>query len=927
METWPGHPYPLGATFDGTGTNFALFSEVAETVELCLFDGDGTELVETRVRLEELDAYVWHCYLPSVQPGQRYGYRVHGPWDPARGQRCNPNKLLLDPYAKATTREIDWDQSLFSYTFGDETSRNDEDSAEHMTLGVVINPFFDWEGDRPPGVAYNDTVIYEAHVKGLTQLHPEVPEELRGTYAGLAHPAITSHLTKLGVTAIELMPVHQFVQDSTLLDKGLRNYWGYNTLAFLAPHSAYSTAARDGQGLGLQVQEFKAMVKAMHSAGIEVILDVVYNHTAEGNHLGPTLSFRGIDNQAYYRLVEDDEFHYMDYTGTGNTLNVRHPHSLQLIMDSLRYWVTEMHVDGFRFDLASTLAREFYEVDRLATFFELVQQDPVVSQVKLIAEPWDVGPGGYQVGGFPPQWSEWNGAYRDVVRDFWRGEPDLGDFASRLSGSSDLYEQSGRRPFASINFVTAHDGFTLRDLVSYNEKHNEANGEDNNDGESHNRSWNHGIEGPTDDPDVLRLRARAQRNVITTMLLSQGVPMLLHGDEGGRSQDGNNNTYAQDSEIAWMHWDHLDHPLVEFTAAVARLRAEHPTFRRKRFFTGTTARTDPADPGGERLNDIVWLAPDGEPMHDGAWDDGGATLGMYLNGHGIRGRDARGQHIVDDHFLLYFNGSHEDVEVTLPPEEYAERWRTAVDTARGTLHGDVFAAGERRTLASRSVLVLQEWVKPEIEYEDTVDASMAVYAEQAVQRDRQRDRQRVRQRPGGLRWRPPPASPPPPTGSRSPPTRTCSRSLSASTTSTTSAPTGSTSRRSWPPSPAAPTATTSWTTAGSTPSGAARQGWRPSRRGPGHWAWGCSSTSCPTTSAWPPRPRTPGGGTCSRTAGSRPTPRPSTSTGRSTGRALTVACACRWSATTTSPSIPTTPSGPSTDRSATSSWTGATSAS
>ena len=732
METWPGQPYPLGATFDGTGTNFALFSEVADAVELCLFDDPetpGGDLVETRVRLHEVDAYVWHCYLPTVQPGQRYGYRVHGPWEPEAGQRCNPNKLLLDPYAKATHREIRWDQSLFGYTFGEEDSRNDEDSAAHMTLGVVINPFFDWEGDRHPRVEYNDTVIYEAHVKGLTQLHPEVPEELRGTYAGLAHPAITSHLTKLGVTAIELMPVHQFIQDSTLLEKGLRNYWGYNTLAFLAPHAAYAATGE----LGQQVQEFKAMVKALHAEGIEVILDVVYNHTAEGNHLGPTLSMKGIDNQAYYRLVEDDERYYMDYTGTGNSLNVRHPHSLQLIMDSLRYWVTEMHVDGFRFDLASTLAREFYEVDRLATFFELVQQDPVVSQVKLIAEPWDIGPGGYQVGGFPPQWSEWNGDYRDVVRDFWRGEPSLGDFASRLSGSSDLYEQSGRRPFASINFVTAHDGFTLRDLVSYNEKHNEANGEDNNDGESHNRSWNHGVEGATDDEDVLRLRARTQRNVISTLLLSQGVPMILHGDEAGRTQGGNNNTYAQDSEIAWMHWDRVDRPLVEFTAAVARLRAEHPTFRRKRFFTGTTVRTDADDPTGERLNDIVWLDLDGEPMAEEDWDAGGKALGMYLNGHGIRGRDARGQLITDDHFLLYFNGSHEDAEVTLPPEEYAGRWSVAIDTARGADERDPMAAGETVTMASRSVLVLQEWVEEEEVWEDTVDASIAAYVDTQAQ--------------------------------------------------------------------------------------------------------------------------------------------------------------------------------------------------
>src|SRR4051794_25072840 len=524
VEVWPGSAYPLGASYDGSGTNFALFSEVAERVELCLIDGDGTE---TRVEVTEVDAYVWHCYLPSVQPGQRYGYRVHGPWDPNQGLRCNPNKLLLDPYAKATDGDIDWDQALFSYNFGDSEdsdARNDDDSGPHMTYGVVINPFFDWEGDRRLNYPYNESVIYEAHVKGLTQLHPDVPEEQRGTYAAIAHPAIIEHLTKLGVTAIELMPVHQFVQDSVLLDQGLRNYWGYNTLGFFAPHAAYSSLAREEDRLGQQVQEFKSMVKALHAAGIEMILDVVYNHTAEGNHLGPTLSFKGIDNAAYYRLVEDDQRYYMDYTGTGNSLNVRHPHSLQLLMDSLRYWVTEMRVDGFRFDLAATLAREFYDVDRLSTFFELVQQDPVVSQVKLIAEPWDVGPGGYQVGNFPPQWTEWNGKFRDTVRDFWRGEPStVGEFAARITGSADLYENDGRRPVASINFVTAHDGFTIADLVSYNEKHNNANGEDNNDGKSHNRSWNCGTEGHTDDAEINALRARQQRNFLATLLLSQGV--------------------------------------------------------------------------------------------------------------------------------------------------------------------------------------------------------------------------------------------------------------------------------------------------------------------------------------------------------------------------------------------------------------------
>jgi glycogen operon protein len=723
-EIWPGRPYPLGATFDGSGTNFALFSEVAEKVELCLFEesADGS-LVESRVELTEVDAYVWHAYLPRVQPGQRYGYRVHGPWDPAAGLRCNPQKLLLDPYAKATSREIDWDESLFGYHFGDETSRNDDDSAPHMTLGVVINPFFDWEGDRRLDIAYSDSVVYEAHVKGLTQLHPDVPEELRGTYAGLATPAVTSHLTRLGVTAIELMPVHQFIQDKTLLDKGLRNYWGYNTLGFFAPHADY---AATGRAPGQQVQEFKSMVKALHAAGIEVILDVVYNHTAEGNHLGPTLSMKGIDNPAYYRLVEDDPQYYMDYTGTGNSLNVRNPHPLQLIMDSLRYWVSEMHVDGFRFDLASALAREFYDVDRLATFFELVQQDPVVSQVKLIAEPWDVGPGGYQVGGFPPQWTEWNGAYRDTVRDFWRGEPSLGDFASRIAGSADLYEHTGRLPFASINFVTAHDGFTLRDLVSYNDKHNEDNGEDNNDGESHNRSWNHGVEGPTDDPEVLAQRARAQRNFLATLLLSQGVPMLLHGDELGRTQQGNNNTYAQDSELSWVHWDQVDQPLVEFTAACIELRRTHPTFRRRRFFTGTTVRTGE----GDRLNDIVWLHLDGRPMEDDDWTGGAQALGMYLNGHGIAGTDVRGGTITDDHFLLYFNADGA-AQVTLPPDEYADRWDVVIDT--GGLLGDdkPLDADSSFEMHQRSVVVLREHRQPEAEVDHSVAASLAAQAGRA----------------------------------------------------------------------------------------------------------------------------------------------------------------------------------------------------
>jgi glycogen operon protein len=717
MEVWPGTAYPLGATFDGVGTNFAVFSEVAEQVELCLFDDARNE---TRVALTEVDAFVWHCYLPSVQPGQRYGYRVHADYRPDVGLRSNPAKLLLDPYAKATVGDVDWDQSLFGYDFGDPDSRNDDDSRAHMMLGVVINPFFDWEGDRRLDVPYHETLIYEAHVKGLTELHPGVPEELRGTYAGLAHPAVVQHLTRLGVTAIELMPVHQFVQDSTLLDQGLRNYWGYNTLGFLAPHAEYAAAGQ----LGQQVQEFKSMVRSLHEAGIEVILDVVYNHTAEGNHLGPTLSFKGLDNPAYYRLVEDDPRYYMDYTGTGNSLNVRHPHSLQLIMDSLRYWVTEMHVDGFRFDLAAALAREFYDVDRLSTFFELVQQDPVVSQVKLIAEPWDVGPGGYQVGGFPPQWTEWNGKFRDTVRDFWRGEPSLGEFASRLAGSSDLYEQSGRRPVASINFVTAHDGFTLRDLVSYDEKHNQANGEDNNDGESHNRSWNCGVEGPTDDPSILALRARQQRNFITTLLLSQGVPMLLHGDEAGRTQQGNNNTYAQDNELSWLHWDDVDEPLAEFTATVARLRAEHPTFRRRRFFTGTDVRTGPDD--DDRLNDIVWLHLDGRPMQDADWNAPDAkSLGMFLNGRGIAGADARGEVVVDDNFLLYFNAGADDVPLTLPPEEYAVAWDVVIDTGEVRRRKGPVKAGVRSKVGARSVLVLREHTAPVTVPDTSAAASVA----------------------------------------------------------------------------------------------------------------------------------------------------------------------------------------------------------
>ncbi|MCV7408237.1 glycogen debranching enzyme [Mycobacterium florentinum] len=698
-ELWPGKAYPLGATYDGAGTNFTLFSEIAERVELCLFDADGAE---TRITLPEVDYFVWHGYIPAIEPGQRYGYRVHGPYDPAEGLRCNPNKLLLDPYSKAIDGTFDWNQTLFSYNFGEPDSRNDDDSATSMPKSVVINPYFDWGNDRPPSHEYADTVIYEAHVKGLTQTHPDIPEQIRGTYGAVAHPVIIDHLKSLGVTAIELMPVHHFANDSTLVERGLSNYWGYNTIGFLAPDFKYSS----GTSPGVQVQEFKAMVRALHEADIEVILDVVYNHTAEGNHLGPTLSMRGIDNPAYYRLVDDDKQHYMDYTGTGNSLNVGHPHSLQLIMDSLRYWVTEMHVDGFRFDLASTLAREFYDVDKLSTFFELVQQDPTVSQVKLIAEPWDVGPGGYQVGNFPPQWTEWNGKYRDTVRDFWRGEPaTLDEFAYRLSGSADLYEHTGRRPVASINFVIAHDGFTLRDLVSYNEKHNEANGEDNNDGESHNRSWNCGTEGPTDDAGINELRARQERNFITTLLLSQGVPMICHGDELGRTQQGNNNGYCQDSELTWINWADADTDLLEFTRTVSALRANHPVFRRRRFFSGKPVGRR----GQDGLPDIAWFAPDGDEMTDEDWGASFAkSVAVFLNGHGIPGRDARGQRVLDDSFLLCFNAHYEPLEFTLPPKEFGAAWNLVVYTGpQETTPAEEVPGGGALTVEPHTAVVLQ----------------------------------------------------------------------------------------------------------------------------------------------------------------------------------------------------------------------------
>ncbi|NUK83205.1 glycogen debranching protein GlgX [Streptomyces lunaelactis] len=703
MQVWPGQAYPLGATYDGAGTNFAVYSEAARRIELCLLHDDGSE---TAVELRETDAFVRHAYLPGVMPGQRYGFRVHGPYAPDRGQRCNSAKLLLDPYARAISGSIDWSESVYGYHFGKPDSRNDLDSAPHTMSSVVVNPYFDWGDDRPPRTDYHRTVIYEAHVKGLTMLHPELPKELRGTYAGLAHPAVISHLTELGVTTLELMPVHQFVNDHRLVDAELNNYWGYNTIGFFAPHNSYASWGDRGE----QVLEFKQAVRALHKAGIEVILDVVYNHTAEGSHLGPTLSFRGLDNASYYRLSDDPRY-YTDTTGTGNSLLMRSPHVLQLIMDSLRYWVTEMHVDGFRFDLAATLARQFHEVDRLSSFFDLVQQDPVVSQVKLIAEPWDVGEGGYQVGNFPPLWTEWNGKYRDTVRDLWRGEPrTLAGFASRLTGSSDLYQDDGRRPLASINFTTCHDGFTLHDLVSYNDKHNEANGEGNRDGESHNRSWNCGTEGDTSDPGVRDLRDRQMRNFIATLMLSQGVPMLSHGDEFARTQGGNNNAYCQDNEVSWVRWPEPgadeDGTLLAFTRAMVWLRRDHPVFRRRRFFHGR-----PVEGTHDELSDIAWFTPEGEEMVQRDWQSASArALSVFLNGHAISEPGPRGERIADDSFLLMFNASADELDFAVPVN-HGRQWQVVVDTARkegvppGA--GPKVGAGERVRLVGRSLTVLR----------------------------------------------------------------------------------------------------------------------------------------------------------------------------------------------------------------------------
>lgn len=707
MQIRPGSMYPLGASYDGAGVNFALYSQVAQKVELCLFDEHDAE---TRIEMTEQNSYVWHNYIPGLQPGQRYGYRVYGPYDPMRGLRCNPNKLLLDPYAKAIEGNIDGDESLFSYWFkspDDTSAMNDLDSAAHTMKSAVINPYFDWGNDQHPYISYHDSVIYEAHVRGMTNLNMDVPPDIRGTYAGLAYPSVIEYLKKLGVTAIELMPIHQFVNDSFLQEKGLSNYWGYNTIGFFAPHNAYSSSGERGE----QVNEFKSMVKAYHHAGMEVILDVVYNHTAEGNHMGPTLSFKGIDNASYYRLVEGDQQHYFDTTGTGNSLLMRSPHALQLITDSLRYWVTEMHVDGFRFDLAATLARQFQEVDKLSAFFDIVEQDPIISRVKLIAEPWDLGSGGYQVGGFPSSWSEWNGRYRDTVRDFWRSQPStLPEFASRLMGSSDLYQVNGRRPVASVNFITAHDGFTMNDLVSYNEKHNEANGEGNRDGESNNRSWNCGVEGPTNIPDVNDLRQRQMRNMFATLLFSQGIPMICGGDEVARTQQGNNNAYCQDNEISWTNW-HLDKgrkELLAFVSKLIHLRLDHPVLHRRRFFTGR----EPGD-DSNMIPQVEWFDHTGSIMDMDDWQNTHAfSMMIYLNGSDIPEVDWYGNRMVDNDFILIFNAHYEPIMFTLPDERYGRKWQLVVDTHNPNEPALSYEAGFMITAQSRSFLMLMSAKKP-----------------------------------------------------------------------------------------------------------------------------------------------------------------------------------------------------------------------
>ena len=704
IKVLPGSRSPLGATWDGAGVNFALFSENATDVELCLFDPEDHDVETARVRLRDTTAHVWHGYVPGLKPGQPYAFRVEGAYEPAQGLRFNPHKLVLDPYTRAVAGKVDWAAEVFGYPLGDpgeDMARDERDSAAHMPRGVVVDHSFDWKGDRAPRTPWHRTVIYEAHVKGLTALHPDVPEELRGTYAGVAHPAVIEHLQSIGVTALELLPIHDFVDDGYLIDKGLTNYWGYSTLNFFSPDARYSGSGDRGG----QVREFKEMVRALHAAGIELILDVVYNHTAEGNHLGPTLSFKGIDNTTYYRLMKDDPRFYMDYTGTGNSLNARHPQVIKLINDSLRYWVQEMHVDGFRFDLASTLAREEHAVDRLSSFFDVIHQDPVLSEVKLIAEPWDIGEGGYQVGNFPVLWTEWNGKYRDDVRSFWRSDPGtINEMAYRLTGSSDLYGDDGRKAYASINFITAHDGFTLHDLVSYNEKHNAANGENNRDGHDHNISYNFGAEGPTDDPAILAEREKQKRNFLATLLLSQGVPMLCGGDEMGRTQGGNNNAYCQDNEISWLHWDldERDRDLLEFTRGVATLRREHPVFRRRHFFQGRKIR-------GSELEDIRWLRPDGREMEDEEWNSDVRSFGILLGGDAMMEWDEQGERVTDDTFLLLFNGAPEPVAFSLAATPTPANWEVVVDTSRPAAEqeGRKQAPESSLEMAGRSMMVLR----------------------------------------------------------------------------------------------------------------------------------------------------------------------------------------------------------------------------
>jgi len=700
-----GQPYPLGSTWDGHGVNFALYSENATRVELCLFDEQGHE---TRVPLREQTAFVWHGYVPGLAPGQRYGYRVHGPYEPERGLRFNPNVVVLDPYAKALDGLENFERGVFGYVLGGEHGDLEAETRDQrgVPLGVVIDPAFNWQGDTPPNTPFHQTIIYEAHVRGLSMTHPDVPEEIRGTYAALASEPIIRYLTDLGITAIEFMPVHAHVDDPFLIDKGLTNYWGYSTLSFFAPEIRYSAAFRRGDTVGA-VREFKEMVKALHRAGIEVILDVVYNHTAEGNHLGPTFSFKGIDNPTYYRLVDGQERFYFDYTGTGNSLNVRHPQTLQLIMDSLRYWVTEMHVDGFRFDLASTLARGLHEVDQLSSFFTIIHQDPVLSNVKLIAEPWDVGEGGYQVGNFPVKWAEWNGIYRDSMRAFWKGEGGIADeLGYRLTGSSDLYQNDGRKPYASVNFVTAHDGFTLRDLVSYNEKHNEANQENNQDGHNDNRSWNCGVEGPTDDEDVSTLRSRQQRNFLATILLSQGVPMLLGGDEIGRTQGGNNNAYCQDNHVSWYDWENIDEDLLAFTKRLIQLRKSHPSLHRRKFFSGRPIR-------GTDIRDIMWLRHDGQEMTDDDWRNPFTqSLGMFLAGNGLNDLNDEGGPVTDDHLLLILSASPHDIPFTMPDFGACATWELLLDTANDAAREEA-PAGSQTTLTARSVKLFRCSMQPE----------------------------------------------------------------------------------------------------------------------------------------------------------------------------------------------------------------------